>query len=83
MPPRLLRNNAKVQHAKSRIYYKSPSMHVKIIKPTISHRWIPTAKSLESRNIDEPLTMQKKLSNPRPCHKWVPTGRIFKHIRLK
>ena len=63
--------------------YKSPIMHVKQNKPKSTPRWIPTAKSLDSRNIDEPLTMHKKLSNPRTSKKWVPTGRMFKVVGLK
>ena len=77
MPPSVLRNNAYVQPEKSRMCYKSPTMHVKQNKPKVTPRWIPTAISLDSRNIDEPLTMHKKLSNPRTCKKWVPTGRKF------
>ena len=53
-------------------------MHKKQNKPKTSPRWIQTAKSLETRNIDKPSTMHKKPSNPRPCRKWIPTGRILK-----
>ena len=83
MPPSVLRNNAYAQPEKSRICYKSPTMHVKQNKPKATPRWIPTAISLDSRNIDEPLTMHKKLSSPRTCKKWVPTGRMFKVVGLK
>jgi hypothetical protein len=83
IPPRIFRNNAKVQPVKSRIYNKSFTLHKKQNKSKTSPRWIETAKSLETRNIDKPSTMHKKLNNPRPCHKWIPTGRIFKNIGLK
>ncbi|PWA61472.1 Actin-binding, cofilin/tropomyosin type [Artemisia annua] len=82
-PPRILKNNAKVQPVKSRICSKSSTMHKKQNKPKTSPRWIQTAKSLETRNNDKSSTMHKKLSNPRPCHKWIPTGRIFKDTGLK
>lgn len=83
MPPSLLRNTAKVQPVKCRIYSKSNSMHKKPNKPNTSPRWIQTAKSLETRNNYKSSTMHKKLNNSRPCHKWIRTGRIFKNVGLK
>ena len=44
MPPSLLRNTAKVQPVKSRIYSKSSTMHKKLNNPRPCHKWIPTGR---------------------------------------